>query len=64
KGLLGVLPQVPVLGDIVATYPNFGLSAQTAVMGLGISLVLGLAAGFFPAMSGYRSRIVDSLRQI
>jgi putative ABC transport system permease protein len=64
KGLLGALPEVPVLGDIVAGYPNFGLSAQTASLGIGISLALGFAAGFFPAMSGYRSRIADALRQI
>ena len=64
KGLLGVLPKVPVLGDIVATYPNFGLSPQTAALGMGIALLLGLAAGFFPAMSGYRARIAEALRQI
>ena len=64
KGLLGVLPEVPVLGDIVATYPNFGLSTQTAGLGMGIALLLGLAAGFFPAMTGYRSRITEALRQI
>ena len=64
KGLLGVLPEVPVLGDIVASYPNFGLSAQTAALGMGFALLLGLAAGFFPAMTGYRSRIAEALRQI
>ena len=64
KMLLGVLPEVPVLGDIVATYPNFGLSPQTATLGMGIALLLGLAAGFFPAMTGYRSRIAEALRQI
>jgi len=64
KGLLGVLPNVPVLGDIVGTYPNFGLSPQTAGLGMGFALLLGLAAGFFPAMTGYRSRIAEALRQI
>src|SRR5271166_660352 len=64
KGMLNILPNVPVLGDIVNGYPNFGLSAQTAAMGIGISLLLGIAAGFFPAMNGYRSRIAESLRQI
>jgi len=64
KILLGILPDVPVLGDIVAGYPNFGLSWPTVALGLGISLLLGMAAGFFPAMTGYRARIVDALRQI
>jgi putative ABC transport system permease protein len=64
KILLGILPEIPVLGDIVATYPNFGLSVPTAALGLGIALLLGLAAGFFPAVTGYRARIADTLRQI
>jgi len=64
KILLGILPNVPVVGDIVATYPNFGLSLQTAALGLGIALLLGLSAGFFPAVTGYRARIAESLRQI
>jgi putative ABC transport system permease protein len=64
KVLLGILPNVPVVGDIVATYPNFGLSVPTAALGLGIALLLGLAAGFFPAVTGYRARIADTLRQI
>jgi putative ABC transport system permease protein len=62
--LLKGLPNVPMIGDIMSAYPNFGLSPQTAAFGIGISLLLGLAAGFFPAMSGYRSRIAESLRQI
>ena len=62
--LLKGLPNVPMIGDIMSAYPNFGLSPRTAAFGIGISLLLGLAAGFFPAMSGYRSRIAESLRQI
>jgi len=62
--LLKGLPNVPMIGDIMSAYPNFGLSPQTAAFGIGISLLLGLAAGIFPAMSGYRSRIAESLRQI
>jgi putative ABC transport system permease protein len=62
--LLKGLPSVPMIGDIVATYPNFGLSAGTAAFGMGVALLIGLLAGFFPAMSGYRSRIAEALRQI
>jgi putative ABC transport system permease protein len=63
-GLLKILPQVPMIGDIVAQYPNFGLSAHTTTFGIGIALLLGLLAGFFPAMSGYRARITETLRQV
>ena len=63
-GLLHILPNVPVLGSIVAQYPNFGLSVATAAAGIVIALLLGLFAGFVPALTGYRSRIAESLRQI
>src|SRR3974377_1745629 len=53
KILLGILPDVPVLGDIVAGYPNFGLSWPTVALGLGFSLFLGMAAGVFPSLSGF-----------
>ncbi|MGA8874072.1 MAG: FtsX-like permease family protein [Candidatus Korobacteraceae bacterium] len=62
--ILKILPQVPMIGDILAGYPNFGLSPQTTAFGVGIALLLGLMAGFFPAMSGYRARITETLRQV
>jgi ABC-type lipoprotein release transport system permease subunit len=55
---------VPLLGDIVAQYPSFGLSAHTVTLGIAIALLLGLFAGFFPALSGYRARITETLRQV
>ncbi len=64
KAIIAVLPQVPLIGDVVAGYPDFGLSVRTALLGFFIALFLGLAAGFFPAMMGYRSRIAESLRQV
>jgi putative ABC transport system permease protein len=62
--ILHVLPNVPVLGNIVAGFPNFGLSPQTTATGVGIALLLGLLAGFVPAMTGYRARITETLRQV
>jgi len=49
---------------IIAGFPNFGLSPQITAIGIGITLVLGLVAGFFPALTAYRARIVDMLRQM
>jgi len=63
-GALKVLPEVPFLGDIVAQYPNFGLSPRTMIYGVSIALLLGLLAGFFPAITGYRARITETLRQV
>ena len=62
--ILRILPQMPMIGDILAGYPNFGLSPQTTAIGVGIALLLGLMAGFFPAMTGYRARITETLRQV
>jgi putative ABC transport system permease protein len=62
--ILKVLPNLPMIGAVVAGFPNFGLSPQTTAIGIAVALVLGLAAGFLPAMTGYRSRIAESLRQI
>ena len=64
QGIIKILPQVPMLGDIVAGFPNFGLSPQTTATGVGIALLLGLLAGFFPAVTGYRARITETLRQV
>jgi len=63
-GTLKILPQLPMIGDIVAQYPNFGLSVRTTGIGVAIALLLGLFAGFFPAMTGYRARITETLRQV
>jgi len=63
-GILKILPQLPMIGDILNGYPNFGLSPQTTAIGVGIALLLGLAAGFFPAITGYRARITETLRQV
>ncbi len=64
KAILGVLPQVPMIGDVLAGFPNFGLNVQTLALGMGIALLLGVAAGFFPALTGYRARITEALRQV
>ena len=63
-GIVRLLPKVPVLGDVVAGFPNFGLSLQSTAIGITIALLLGLAAGFIPALMAYRTRIVDALRQV
>lgn len=62
--ILKILPQLPMIGDVLAQYPNFGLSTATTALGVGFALLLGLLAGFFPAMTGYRARITQVLRQV
>jgi hypothetical protein len=49
---------------IIAGFPNFGLAPQITAIGIGIALVFGPVAGFFPALTAYRAKIVDMLRQM
>jgi putative ABC transport system permease protein len=64
RGMIGILPQLPFIGDVVAGFPNFGLSVRIAVLGFAFALVLSTAAGFFPAISAFRARITDMLRTV
>jgi putative ABC transport system permease protein len=61
---MGVLPEAPLLGDVLRQYPGFGLSPSVAALGLGTAVVLGLGAGIVPAAVAYRARIVNTLRGV
>ncbi len=62
--MIRVLPRIPQIGDAVARFPNLGLSPAVAALGFGIALLIGLLAGFVPALAAYRSRITDNLRTV
>jgi len=44
--------------------PLYFFPARDAVLGLSISVALGLVTGFFPALQAMRLRVADSLRRI
>jgi len=58
------LQEAPMLGTVLAFYPNVGLTPLVAVLALGLALVLALAAGFVPAVAAYRGRVTEMLRQV
>lgn len=64
KGAISVLPNVPYVGDVVRDFPGLGLSPHIISYGMGVALLLGLLAGFVPAMIAYRARITETLRQV
>lgn len=64
RGAVGALPGMPFIGDAVRGFPDFGLQPRIVVLGLGGALLLGLFAGFIPALLAYRARITDMLRQV
>jgi putative ABC transport system permease protein len=58
------LPKIPGIGGFFNGLPGFGLHWSVSSQGLGMALLLGLAAGFAPALNAYRSKIADMLRQV
>ncbi len=64
RGMISVLVHAPFIGDVLRAFPHLGLSPQIASFGLGIALLLGLLAGFIPALLAYRARITEALRQV
>ncbi len=66
QAIMWVLTNTPGIKDALA---GVGLSALhlkplIAVLGFGVALVLGFAAGFVPAYGAYRSKITDMLRTV
>jgi putative ABC transport system permease protein len=61
QGAIENLPYLPIIGGAVRGYPDMDLSPQTAGLGLGMAVLIGVAAGFLPALAAYRARIVDML---
>ena len=63
-GMIHALPGIPFVGDVVRQFPGLGLSPKIVSYGLGVALLLGLLAGFIPALLAYRARITEVLRQV
>ena len=61
--LVGSLPGVPVIGDLVRLFPRMNVPPAIAADGIGIGLSLGLVASLFPSVFAYRARITDLLRR-
>jgi putative ABC transport system permease protein len=62
--IVGGMTKVPGMSGFVNGLPNFGLHWQVSTEGLAMAVFIGLSAGFIPALSAYRSRITEMLRQI
>lgn len=62
--MISVLPSFPLIGDAVRQFPNLGLNASIVTRAFSTALLLGVLAGFVPALLAYRSRITDMLRQV
>ncbi len=66
RAIMWALTHAPGVRDVLA---GIGLSELplrplVALLGFGVALFLGFAAGFFPALAAYRARITDMLRTV
>jgi putative ABC transport system permease protein len=61
---LGILGHMPAVGDVLRQFQAAGLGLSPLVAGTGfaLSLAIGAAAGFVPALLAFRARITDILR--
>src|SRR5438552_1376804 len=62
--IIRAMTKVPGVSGFINGFPNFGLHWSVSSQGLAIALFLGLAVGLMPAMSAYRARITEMLRQV
>jgi putative ABC transport system permease protein len=66
RGLMWMLTSTPGIKDMLAGVglSTLSLPSSVALLGFGVALFLGLAAGFMPAYGAYRSKITDMLRTV
>ena len=61
--LIDVLPNLPVIGDLVRVFPKMNVPPTIAAAGIIIGISLGLVSGLFPSVFAYRARITELLRR-
>jgi len=66
QALLYFISNTPGVADILAGIGLSGLELKPDVAAIGffVAVILGLCAGFIPALSAYRARITDILRTV
>ena len=60
--LITRIDKIPFVGAVLGQFPPLRLPSELMAAMMGVAILLGLAAGFVPAWSAYRARIVDTLR--
>jgi putative ABC transport system permease protein len=60
--LVANLTKIPVLGAMLGNFPPLVVSPQLGAVMFASTMLLGVAAGFLPAWTAYRAKIVDTLR--
>ena len=63
QALVSNLADLPFMGLVLGNFPGLSVSPAVAAITFTTAVVLGTGAGLVPAMSAYRARITDMLRQ-
>ncbi|MGH9346051.1 MAG: ABC transporter permease [Vicinamibacterales bacterium] len=63
QGLVSNLVHLPFMGLVLGNFPGLSVSPGVAALTFTTAVALGVGAGFVPAMTAYRARITDMLRQ-
>ncbi len=58
------LTNAPMVGQLLIGVGQGGLPTHVAVLGMGVSVLIGFLAGVVPASVAYRSGITETLRQV
>ena len=61
---ISALSNAPMVGQLLIGAGQGGLPTQVAVLGMGVSILIGFLAGVVPASIAYRAGITDTLRQV
>ena len=61
--LIVILPDVPVIGDLIRGFPKMNVPPVIAAAGIFIGILFGLIASWFPSAFAYRAKITELLRQ-
>ena len=62
-GLIKILMNAPMVGQLFLGGGG-GLPSHVALLGMGVSILIGFLAGVVPASIAYRAGITDTLRQV
>ncbi len=62
--MIEILPGVPVIGDVLNSFPDFGLDPVIAALAFGLAVAIAFSAGLVPALLAYRERTAELLRHI
>lgn len=66
-GLIGLalaLVLIPALGKTIPMFGTLVLPLRSLLVGLGLTLAIGVVAGIIPAVMAMRLRVVDALRRV